>query len=121
MAVCVLQMLYFDRIDVPEGLDVYNTNASKECDICHHWYFLNHSFKFPPNFSNNCHDVLMMSMNLSDIATFNIKGSDYCCLISLISKNDTINSKENVDLTKKREHYKTWKKYFYISKWVKKF
>ena len=46
-------------------------------------------------------------MNLSDIATFNIKGSDYCCLISLISKNDTINLKENVDLTKKREHYKT--------------
>ena len=107
MDVCVLQMLYFDRIDVPEGLDVNNTNASKACDICHHWYFLNYSFKFPPNFSNNCHDLLMMSMNLSDIATFNIKGSDYCCLISLISKNDTINLKENVDLTKKREHYKT--------------
>ena len=42
MDVCVLQMLYFDRIDVPEGLDVNNTNASKECDICHHWYFLNY-------------------------------------------------------------------------------
>ena len=29
----------------------------------------------------------MMSMNLSNIAILNIKGTDYCCLISLISKN----------------------------------
>ena len=29
----------------------------------------------------------MMSMNLSNIAILNIKGTDYCCVISLISKN----------------------------------
>ena len=28
----------------------------------------------------------MMSINLSDIAILNIKGSDYCCIIGLISK-----------------------------------
>ena len=28
-------MLYYDRIDVPEGIDVNKTSASKECDICH--------------------------------------------------------------------------------------
>ena len=38
-------MLYFDRIDVSEGTDVNETSASKECDICHYWYFLNYSFK----------------------------------------------------------------------------
>ena len=37
-------MLYFNRIDVSEGIDVNKTSASKECDICHHWYFLNCSF-----------------------------------------------------------------------------
>ena len=42
----------------------------------------------------------MMSINLSDIAILNIKGSDYCCIISLISKNETINLMENADLTK---------------------
>ena len=42
-------MLYFDRIYVFEGTDVNNTSASKDCDICHYWYFLNKSFKFPPN------------------------------------------------------------------------
>ena len=43
----------------------------------------------------------MMSMNLIDVATLNIKGSDYHCIISLISKNEAINLMQNADLTKK--------------------
>ena len=42
-----------------------------------------------------------MYVNLSDIAIINIKGSDYCCIISLISKSETINVLQNVDLTEK--------------------
>ena len=79
-------MLYYDRIDVSEGIDVNKTSASKERDVCHYWYFLNFSFKFQPNVCNRCHDLLKMSMNLSDIAILNIKGSNYRCIISLISK-----------------------------------
>ena len=60
-------MLYYDRIDVSEGTDTNKTSASKECDICHYWYFLNFSFKFQPSLCNRCHDLLMMSINLSDI------------------------------------------------------
>ena len=67
-------MLYFDRIDVSEGIDVNKTSASRECDICHYWYFITYSSKFQPNVSNRCHDLLMMSMNLSDIAILNIRG-----------------------------------------------
>ena len=93
-------MLYFDRIDVSEGIDVNKTSASKECDVCHYWYFLNYSFKFQPNVCNRCHNLLM-SMNLSDIAILNIKGSDYCCIISLISKNEAISLPQNADLTEK--------------------
>ena len=29
-------MIYFDRIDVSEGIDVNKTSASKECDACHY-------------------------------------------------------------------------------------
>ena len=94
-------MLYFDRIDVSEGIDVNKTSASKECDVCHYWYFLNYSFKFQPNVCNRCHDLLMMSINLSDIAILNIKGSDYRCIISLISKNEAIKLMQNVVLTEK--------------------
>ena len=65
-------------------------------------YFLNYSFKFQPNVCHRCHDLLM-SMNLSDIANLNIKGSYYRCIISLISKNEAINLFQNVDLTKKNQ------------------
>ena len=94
----------FRRIDVSEETDVNKTNASKECDICHCWCFLNYSFKFQPNVCNTCYDLLMMSMNLSNIATSNIKGSDYSCFISLINKTEAIILMQNTDLT---EHYKS--------------
>ena len=29
----------YDRIDISEGIDVNKTSASKECDICHFWFF----------------------------------------------------------------------------------
>ena len=40
-------------------------------------------------------------MKISDIAILNINGSDYRCIISLITKNEAINLMQNVDLTKK--------------------
>ena len=93
-------MLYFDRIDVSKGIHVNKTSASKACDICHYWYFLNYSFKFQSNVCNRCHDLLM-SRNLSDIAILNIKGSDYHCIIILITKSEAINLMQNADLIKK--------------------
>ena len=94
-------MLYYDRIDVSEWTDVNKTSASKECDVCHYWFFWNYTFTFQANVCNRCHDLLMMSINLSNIAVLNIKGSDYCCIISLISKNEVTNLMKIVDLTKK--------------------
>ena len=32
-------MIYYDRTEVSEGIDVNKTSASKECDVCHYWYF----------------------------------------------------------------------------------
>ena len=32
-------MLYYDRTDISEGIDVNKTNESKECDICYYWFF----------------------------------------------------------------------------------
>ena len=93
------KMLYYDRTDVSEGIDVNKTSTSKEHDVCHYWYFLNYSFKFQPNVCNRCHYLLMMSMNLSDIAILNIKGSDYRCIISLTSKNEVRNLNQNANLT----------------------
>ena len=70
-------MIYHDRIDVSERIGINKTRKSKEWDICHYEYFLNKGFKFKPNVCNRCHDLLMMSMNLSDIAILNIQSADY--------------------------------------------
>ena len=31
-------ILYYDRTDVFEGIDISRTSVSKESDICHYWY-----------------------------------------------------------------------------------
>ena len=62
-------MVYYDRINV----SVNKISGSKECDVCHYWYFLNYSFKFQPNVWNGCHIVLMTYLNLSNITILNIK------------------------------------------------
>ena len=87
-------MIYFDRTDVSEGIDLNKTSTSKEYDICYYWYFLNYSFTFQPNVCNRCLDLLMMSMNLSDVA------------ITGFIKNDAVNVIQNAELTEKAEHFK---------------
>ena len=47
-----IKMLYFDRTDVSEGVDIDKTSISKESDNCHYWYFLNKEFKLQPYVSN---------------------------------------------------------------------
>ena len=45
----------------------------------------------------------MMSMKLSDIAILNIKGSDYRCIISYISKNEAIDLMQKANITKHKQ------------------
>ena len=63
--------------------------------------FLNNGFKFQPNVCNRCHNLLVMSMKLSDSAILSIKSVDYCCINSEISKIEAINLTQNIDLTEK--------------------
>ena len=92
-------MLYFDRIDFSELINVNDTNASKNCDICHCWVFLDKGFEFQPSVLNRCHDVLMMPINLNYIAILNICGVDYHCFINGIS--EVINVLQNANLSEK--------------------
>ena len=55
--------------------------ANQKSDICHYWHFFNKRFKFQSYVCNRCHDLLMMSTSLSDIAIFKIKNSDIVVLL----------------------------------------
>ena len=83
-------MLCYDRTDICEGINVNKTKKSKECNICHYQYFLNKGFKFQQDVSNGSRDLLMISMDLTNIAILKIKGADYRCSISRISKSEAI-------------------------------
>ena len=94
-------MLYYDKIEVSEGIDINKTSASKGCDVCLHWYFLSKGFMFQPCVCNKCEALLIMSMNPNDMPISNIKGSDYHCIISEISKSEAIRLMKNIDMTEK--------------------
>ena len=63
--------------------------------------FLDKVLKIQLYVCNGYHDVLMMSMNLSDITILNINSVDYRCSINEISKNEAINVMQNIDLSEK--------------------
>ena len=43
----ILEMLYYNKIDISERTDFVKSNNSKECIICHYWFFNNgFNFKF---------------------------------------------------------------------------
>ena len=92
-------MLYYDRIAISKAIGVNKARESRECNIYHYWYFLNKRFKFQTSVCNRCHDLSIMSMNLSDTAILKIKNANYCCIISGISKSETIKLLQNNDLT----------------------
>ena len=88
-------MLEYDRID-KEGIDINKRNASKECDICHYWYFLD---IYEPYLCNGCHDLMQKAMNFND-AIVSFKGNDYRIHFWHISKNNAINIMKNSNLKK---------------------
>ena len=100
-------MLYYDRIDASEGIDVNKTSESKKGNICHYWYILDKEFKFQPDICKECHDVLICLWTFCDIFILNIYGADYPCIISEFSKSEAINLMQNIDLTEKAKQYKT--------------
>ena len=93
-------MIYYDRTDTSERIDVNETNESKECDLCHYWYFLDEDFKFQTYICNDCQDLLMMSRSLDD-AISDINDIDYRCIISRISKSEAVNLLRNANLSEK--------------------
>ena len=58
--------------------------------ICHYLFF-NHGLKFQDSVCNVCHDLTMLSVNISDIAIITVKNFDYYCIIFNIIKSKVIN------------------------------
>ena len=96
-------MLEYDRIDISEGIDVNKTNSSKQCDICHYWYFRDINFKYEPYLCNGCHDLMQKAMSFNNIAIAYVKGSTYIIHFCYMSKDDAINIMNGSNLVDKSD------------------
>ena len=65
-------MLQYEKPDVSEGIDISKTRTSKECMLCHYWYFRDVVLKFEPHVCKKCQDVLMTAYELKNIAILNV-------------------------------------------------
>ena len=84
-------MLEYDRTDISEGIDLKKTNASKECKICHYWYFKDIGFKYEPHLYNGCHGQIEKAIvSFNDAAIVYVKRSAYRIHFWYISEDDGI-------------------------------
>ena len=95
-------MLEYERIDISEGIDVNKTNLSKECDICHYWFFKDIGFKYEPYLCNACHDLMQKAMSFNNVAVVYVKESAYRISFWYMSKDDAINIMNGSNLVDKR-------------------
>ena len=95
-------MLEYDRIDISEGIDVNKTSASKECDICHYWYFEEIGFKYEPYLCNSCHDLMQKAMSFDDVAIVYVKESAFKIHFWHMSKNNAISIMNNSNFVDKK-------------------
>ena len=75
---------------------------SKECDICHYWYFKNIGFKYESYLCNGCHDLMQNAMGFNNTSIVYIKGVAYIIHFWYMSKDDAINIMNGSNLTDKR-------------------
>ena len=93
--------MQYDRINVSEGIRINKISESKECMLCHCWYFKDINFKFQLYLCNGCHAVSMMAYELKNIAILNAKGVDYSCILWGISRDEAVNRLNNSALEDK--------------------
>ena len=79
-------MLQHGKIDASEGSDVNKTSTSKECELCHYWFFKDVGFTFEEHVCNGCHDLLTTAYSLENIAILSTKEATFRCILWGISK-----------------------------------
>ena len=70
-------MLEYERIDISEGIDVDKTNKSKECMLCHYWYFFHKNFSYGPCLCDGCYNMTQKSIDFKSTDIVYVKRNAY--------------------------------------------
>ena len=96
------KMLEYDRINFSEGIDVNKSNKSKECILCHYWYFLHKNFSYGSFLCDSCYNTMQKSNNFKNIAIAHIKKSAYSIYFLDMSKREAKKLMKNSNLNNKK-------------------
>ena len=66
-------MLECEIIDISEGIDINETNNSKECMLCHYWYFLDKNFSYGPYLCDGGYNIMQKSADFKNITIIHVK------------------------------------------------
>ena len=97
-------MLEYDKIDISEGIDVNESSNSRECSLCHFWYFIDKNFNYQKYLCNGCHDMSMKGVSIKNVVIVYSKGNAYRIHFWYMSKDDAISIIHNSNLIDKKEH-----------------
>ena len=66
-------MLVYEKIDILDGINVNKSDESKECMLCHYWYFLDKSISYGPYLCDGCYNIMQKCDKVKNIAIIRIK------------------------------------------------
>ena len=95
-------MLEYERIDVSDGIGADMTNKSKECMLCHYWYFLHKNFSYGPYLCDGCYNIMQKCNKPKNIAIVHVKKSVYKIYFLYMSKGDAKKLMANSNLIDKK-------------------
>ena len=95
-------MLEYDRIDISEGIDVNKTSSSRECSLCHYYYFLDMNFSYQKYLCDGCHDMIMKANSMQNLAIAYNKVTAYRINFVFFSRDDAINLIKNANIIHKK-------------------
>ena len=79
-------MIEYKRINISEEIDLNKTNKSKECMLCHYWYFLHKNFSYGPYLCDDCFNFSQKSRDFKNSAIVHIKKNSYRIYLLCMSK-----------------------------------
>ena len=99
---CTYKILEYERIDISEGIDIIKTNKSKECMLCHYWYFLDNNFSCELYLSDGCYNITQKTVDFKNITIIHIKNSAYRIYFTHLSKREAKQLMNNSNLIDKK-------------------
>ena len=75
--------------NLSKGIDFARSSSSKQCVVCHYWFY-NCEFKFQNLVCNSCLDLVMLFLDMSNVAIITVKRVDCPCIVHGISNSDVI-------------------------------